>query len=109
MRLPDSRWNFVARKTETIRTPGAFCFDDPKRSLRQSFFHVGKVESGKIKIQDAFCLSRELFCHQWLPAGDSSPIDMTLRFARHIVANSRKIIACTKLRQRPSVAPAHAA
>src|SRR2546429_6387284 len=81
VRLPDGRGNFVAWKTETIRTSGTFCFDDPKCYLRQFFFHLDQAESGKIKIQDAFRLSRELFCHQRLSAGDGSPIDMTLGFA----------------------------
>ena len=93
MRLPNSRWNFGAWKTETIRTSCAFCFNDPKRELRQLFFHIGGVESRKIEIHDAFRFSRELFRHQRLSAGNGSPIDMTLRFAVHVGAHSRKIVA----------------
>ena len=43
--------NFGARKTETIRTPRAFCFNHPKRKLRQSFFHISG--SGEQKNRDA--------------------------------------------------------
>src|SRR6476660_8887966 len=41
MRLPNSRWNFSAWKTKTVRTLRALSFNYPKRELRQPFFPIG--------------------------------------------------------------------
>jgi hypothetical protein len=92
MRLSNGRQNFGARKTESIRTPRAFCFNHPKGKLRELFLHISGAKSRKIEIDDAFRLSRELFRHQRLPASHRSPIDMTLRFAVNVRACTREII-----------------
>ena len=105
MRLPNGRQNFGARKTESIRTPRAFCFNHPERKLRKLFLHISGAKSGKIEIHDAFRLSCELFRHQRLPPGYRSPIDVTLRFAVDVGAHSCKIVAFSKLRQWSAVAP----
>ena len=109
MHLPNSRRNFGVRKTKTIRTSGALCFNYPKRELRQFCFHISGPERRKIEIHDALRLSCELFCHQRLPAGYCSPIDMTLRLAVDVGARSRKIVTLSKLRQWPAVVPPYQA
>src|SRR4026209_715655 len=53
MRLPNSRRNFCVWKTKTIRTSSAFCFNDPKRKLRQLCFHISGPERRKIEIHHA--------------------------------------------------------
>ena len=97
MQLAQSRRNLGVRKTETVRTSRAFRFDHPKRKLRQPFFRIGKRKSRKIEIHGALSFSCKLFRHQRLTAGDGSPIDVTLRFTRHVGAYSRKIIAFSKV------------
>src|ERR1044072_1832669 len=86
MRLTQSRRNLDVWKTETVRTPRPFCFDDPKRQLRQSFFCVREVEGGEIKGHHAFSLGCELLRHWRLAARNCSPIDMTLRFTGNVRA-----------------------
>ena len=98
MHLPNGWRNFDAWKTETIRMPCAFCFNHPKRKLRQLFFRISRAESGKIEIHDAFCFSCELFCHQRLTSGYRSPIDVTLRFAVNVWPYSCEIVALSKVR-----------
>ena len=105
MRLPNAWLNLGARKTKSIRTPRAFCFNHPERKLRQLFLHISGAKSGKIEIHDAFRLSCELFRHQRPPPGYCFPIDVTLRFAVDVGAHSRKIVAFSKLRQWSAVAP----
>ena len=97
MCLSDTRWDFDTWKAKTIRTPRAFCFDRPKRKLRQLCLHIRGAEERKIEVHNAFRLSCELFRHQRLPASDRSLIDMTLRFAVNVRACSREIIAFAKL------------
>ncbi len=109
MGLPNPSRNLGARETEAIGTSRAFCFNDPKRELRQFFFHIGRVESGEVEICDSFRFSCELFCHQRLPPGDGFPIDVTLRFAGHVRAHSRKIVAFSKVRQWLAVTSVHEA
>src|SRR5882724_8710872 len=109
MHLPNARQNSGTGKTKTIRTPCAFCFNDPKRKLRQLFFRISRTESRKIEIHDAFRFSCELFCHQRLPASYRSPVDVTLRFAVNVWAYSCEIVALPKIRQWPAVVPSHEA
>jgi hypothetical protein len=66
-------------------------------------FSVVKTQCRKIEMYGAFRFGGKLFRHEWLPARHGSPIDVTLRFAGHIGADTCKVIAFSKLRLWPAV------
>src|SRR5882757_8565236 len=54
---------------------------------------MSRAELEKIEKHRAFSFGGKLFCHQRLPARDSFPINVTLGFSGHVVADPRKIVA----------------
>src|SRR5204862_8170362 len=90
---PKAWRNFGAWKMKTIRLPRTFGLNHPQRELRQRFFHVTRAELEEIEIHRALSFGSKLFCHQWLPARHSFPVNVTLGFSRHIGADARKIVA----------------
>ena len=62
-----------------------------------------EAERAGLKFVEAFRFGSKLFGHERLPARHGSPIDVTLRFAWHICADSCKIIAFAELRLWPAM------
>ena len=103
MRLSNSGRDICVWQMQTVRTPHAFGFDYPERKLRQPLFDTVKTQCRKIEVHGAFRFGGKLFRHERVPASHGSPIDVTLRFTRHIGADSCKVIAFSKLRLWPAV------
>src|SRR6266576_4571429 len=64
---------------------------------------MSRAELEKIEIHRASSFRSKLFCHQRSPARHSFPINMTLGFSGHIVANPRKIVAMPDALLKPVV------